>query len=131
MASKRFLIVPDDSSAASMPLPGVTMASATLLRSARFIGASSNALLLASQTRRFSGNSQQNCRENYQENSQENLRGRGGEACLFGSGCLSCDFRIKLALAVALRHLGRRQHLLDLAGLTRGVEFLQPLFAQF
>src|SRR5882724_7747606 len=37
MASKRFLMVPEDSSAANMPLPGVTMASATLLRSARFI----------------------------------------------------------------------------------------------
>src|ERR1700733_781552 len=41
MASKRFLMVPDDSSAASRPLPGVTMAKATLLRSARFIGTSS------------------------------------------------------------------------------------------
>src|ERR1700758_2641200 len=37
MASKRFLIVPDDSSAASMPLPGATMARATLLSSLRFI----------------------------------------------------------------------------------------------
>src|ERR1041385_1004324 len=37
MASKRFLMVPVDSSAARMPLPGVVMASATLLRSARFI----------------------------------------------------------------------------------------------
>src|SRR3979409_1571478 len=40
MASKRFLIVPEDSSAASTPLPGAVMASAPLLRSARFIGAS-------------------------------------------------------------------------------------------
>src|SRR5579872_584006 len=38
MASKRFLIVPVDSSAARMPLPGATMATATWLRSARFIG---------------------------------------------------------------------------------------------
>src|ERR1700730_4511859 len=38
IASKRFLIVPEDSSAARMPLPGVTMASAILLRSARFMG---------------------------------------------------------------------------------------------
>src|SRR4030081_291737 len=45
MASKRFLIVPEDSSAASMPLPGATMARATLLRSARFIDASFRALL--------------------------------------------------------------------------------------
>src|SRR4051812_23957034 len=37
MASKRFLMVPVDSSAARMPLPGAVMASATLLRSARFI----------------------------------------------------------------------------------------------
>src|SRR5712691_1027215 len=40
MASKRFLIVPEDSSAARMPRPGATMASATLLSSARFIEAS-------------------------------------------------------------------------------------------
>src|SRR6185312_11016559 len=37
MASKRFLIVPEDSSAARMPLPGDTMARATLLRSARLM----------------------------------------------------------------------------------------------
>src|SRR5215471_3084708 len=37
IASKRFLMVPDDSSAARMPRPGATMASATLLSSARFI----------------------------------------------------------------------------------------------
>src|SRR5438270_4414013 len=37
MASKRFLMVPVDSSAARMPLPGAVMALATLLRSARFI----------------------------------------------------------------------------------------------
>src|SRR5215831_18962508 len=37
MASKRFLIVPEDSSAARMPLPGATMASATLFNSSRFI----------------------------------------------------------------------------------------------
>src|SRR5262249_9615381 len=37
MASKRFLIVPEDSSAARIPRPGATMASATLLSSARFI----------------------------------------------------------------------------------------------
>src|SRR5579872_6266776 len=41
MASKRFLMVPDDSSAARRPLPGVTMATATLLRSVRFIRTSS------------------------------------------------------------------------------------------
>ena len=37
IASKRFLMVPEDSSAARMPRPGATMASATLLSSARFI----------------------------------------------------------------------------------------------
>src|ERR1700730_5463811 len=36
MASNRFLMVADDSSAARMPRPGATMASATLLSSARF-----------------------------------------------------------------------------------------------
>src|SRR6266545_5742507 len=36
--SKRFLMVPEDSSAARMPRPGATIASATLLSSARFIG---------------------------------------------------------------------------------------------
>src|SRR5580700_9860001 len=41
MASKRFLIVPLDSSAARMPRPGATMASATLLSSVRFIARSS------------------------------------------------------------------------------------------
>src|SRR3954447_14217678 len=37
IASKRFLIVPEDSSAARMPRPGATMASATRLSSVRFI----------------------------------------------------------------------------------------------
>src|SRR6266508_375245 len=54
MASKRFLMVPDDSSAARMPRPGATMASATLLSSARFITTSSFALLIHRQfCRRF------------------------------------------------------------------------------
>jgi hypothetical protein len=35
IASKRFLIVPDDSSAARMPLPGATMAKATAFRMKR------------------------------------------------------------------------------------------------
>src|SRR5262249_51285232 len=38
MASKRFLMVPEDSSAARMPRPGATMASAIRLSSVRFIG---------------------------------------------------------------------------------------------
>src|SRR5271169_3629022 len=40
MASKRFLIVLVDSSAARMPLPGFTMASATLFNAARFMASS-------------------------------------------------------------------------------------------
>src|ERR1039457_5455800 len=39
MESKRFLMVPVDSSAARMPRPGATMASATLFNSERFIAA--------------------------------------------------------------------------------------------
>src|SRR5665213_1004855 len=39
MASKRFLMVPVDSSAARMPLPFAVIASATLFSSARFIRA--------------------------------------------------------------------------------------------
>src|SRR6476661_4242400 len=123
MASKRFLMVPVDSSAASTPLPGATRARATLLRSARFIGASSRALafggsnVLASQNRRFSGNSQENGRDR-----EGRRRARGGSP--------SCEFRVELALDVALRHLGWRQHLLDLAGLPRGIELLQSLLAK-
>src|SRR5258708_20262647 len=41
----------------------------------------------------------------------------------------SCDFGIELALDVTLRHLGGGEDLFDLPGLTRGVELLQPLFA--
>src|SRR5271169_2192802 len=41
MASKRFLIVLVDSSAARMPLPGFTMASATLFNAERFMASSS------------------------------------------------------------------------------------------
>src|SRR5258708_33794651 len=43
---------------------------------------------------------------------------------------LSRDFRVELALDVALGHLGWSQHLLDLARLTCGIEFLQPLLAK-
>src|SRR5262249_24597816 len=45
MASKRFLMVPVDSSAARMPRPGATIASATLWSSASFIEASCVCLL--------------------------------------------------------------------------------------
>src|SRR5947209_18568445 len=40
------------------------------------------------------------------------------------------NLRIELALGVALRHLGWRQHLLDLACLACGIEFFQPLPAE-
>src|SRR5664279_112767 len=122
MASKRFLIVPEDSSAASTPLPGATMANATLLRSARFIGASSRALFLASQTRRLSGDSQERVKELAQAPA-DRLTARSG-------GGRSRHLRIELALDVALGHLGGGQHFLDLAGLPRGIEFLQPLLAE-
>src|SRR6185369_1306916 len=61
MASKRFLMVPEDSSAARMPLPGATMAVAILLSSVRFIERSSqNDSALACENRPLSGN----CRDN-------------------------------------------------------------------
>src|SRR4051812_21333640 len=101
MASKRFLIVPVDSSAASMPLPGATMATATLLRSARFMDASSSAFILAGQNRPFSGNS------------QAKLRRRKEGRAASGRGFPSRHFWVELALGVTLRHLGRRQHLLE------------------
>src|SRR4030081_2942312 len=108
MASKRFLIVPEDSSAASMPLPGATRARATLLRSARFIDASSRALFpcrfLAGQNRRFSGDS------------QAAGAGRGEAGGSLGSGGLSRDLRIEFALGITRRHLGGGQHFLELAG---------------
>src|SRR5437899_8850171 len=115
MASKRFLIVPEDSSAARMPLPGVTMARATLLRSARFIEVLQKHHALAHQNRRFSGN----CLENVR---------RSGGVCEARAAC-SGNPRVKLTLAVPLGHFGRRQHLLDLAGLACGIEFLTPWFA--
>src|SRR5690242_15508652 len=40
MTSKRFLMVPDDSSAARMPRPGATIASATLCNSVRSMASS-------------------------------------------------------------------------------------------
>src|ERR1700754_3842892 len=117
MASKRFLMVPEDSSAARMPLPGVTMARATLLRSARFIEVLQKHHALAHQNRRFSGN----CLENVR---------RTGGVCEAAQASLSGGLGIELTLAVPLGHFGRGQHLLDLAGLACGIEFLQPLLAQ-
>src|SRR3954464_2840131 len=101
MASKRFLIVPEDSSAARMPLPGVTMARATLLRSARFIEVLQKHHALAPENRRFSGN----C--------LENVRRTGGVCAAARSG----HPRIECTLGVTLGHLGRAQPILDPAGL--------------
>src|ERR1700687_902226 len=123
MASKRFLMVPVDSSAASRPLPGATMAKATLLRSARFIDASSRALDLCE------SKSLQVKIDGSRAIPKKHARPReagGPLRCGWGSR----DLRIELALDVALRHFGGGQHLLDLAGLACGIEFLQPLFAK-
>src|SRR5437899_5264739 len=99
MASKRFLIVPEDSSAARMPLPGVTMARATLLRSARFIEVLQKHHALAHQNRRFSGN----CLENVRRTGVFARRG-------YPLG----HPRVEFTFGVPLGHFGRRQHLLDL-----------------
>src|ERR1700675_660644 len=45
-------------------------------------------------------------------------------------GRRSCDFRIEFAPGITRCHLGGGQHFLEFAGLTRGVEFLQPLLAE-
>src|SRR5882724_10527474 len=99
MASKRFLMVPEDSSAARMPRPGATMALATLLSSARFMVSSIS------------------------------LAGRGGPGwrqfltgwralrLLCGRGVRE-ELGVKLAAGVALGHGRGGQHL-DLGGLTR------------
>src|ERR1700679_4125057 len=121
MASKRFLIVPVDSSAARMPLPGATMARATLLRSARFIDASSASTVdLQAKLDGSRANPKITLRGKTCAGARRNSRPPGRRR-------RSCDFRIKLALDVALGHLGGGQDLLDLAGLPRGIEFLQPL----
>jgi len=76
MSSKRFLIVPEDSSAASRPLPGLTIATATLVE----IGEIHRCLLrkywffFVSQNRPFSGNSQGKRRKSVKENLPEPAR---------------------------------------------------------
>src|SRR5712664_42198 len=136
MASKRFLIVPEDSSAASMPLPGATMARATLLRSARFIDASFRALLSlqvkVDGSQAIPGKtSKKTPQKNIQVNAKKTCAGAGEAGSSFRSARPSRDLRIELALDVTLCHLGGGQHLLDLARLTGGIEFLQPLLAEF
>src|ERR1700692_3546293 len=128
MASKRFLIVPEDSSAASMPLPDATMARATLLRSARFIDASFRALL--SLQVKVDG-SRAVPEKNVQVNAKKTCAGAGEAGGSFRSARPLRDLRIEFALDVTLRHLGGGQHLLDLARLAGGIEFLQPLLAEF
>src|SRR5712671_1256197 len=122
MSSKRFLIVPEDSSAASRPLPGVTMALATLLSSARFIVASSEQReILAVQTRRVLGQFPMK---------RKKVGGEARAGLPARERLASGDLRIELALDVTLRHLGGGQHASDLARLACGIEFLQPLFAE-
>src|SRR3954451_5425857 len=158
-------MVPEDSSAARMPLPGAPRAVAILFSSVRFIEMSSqNDSALAGENRPFSGK----CRVNVRR------RVRGEGACylapLAGRGPIALAIRVRgygsrsrlicgespspqpspregrgegddracrtsrhlrgeLALGVALGHLGRGQHLLDLGGLACGIEFLEPLLA--
>src|SRR5258708_35691512 len=107
MASKRFLIVPEDSSAARMPLPGVTMARATLLRSARFIEVLQKHHALAHQNRRFSGN----CLENVR---------RSGGVCEARAAWRGHP-RGKPALVVPLVHFGCGPPLFALAGPPSGI----------
>src|SRR5216683_6830800 len=95
--------------------------------------------VLASQSRRFSGSSRENVQENVRENVQKNIQVDAKKTCA-GADEAGGPFRrarplrdlwIELALDVTLRHLGGGQHLLDLARLTGGIEFLQPLLAEF
>src|SRR4026207_1479493 len=97
MAANRSLIVPGDSSAARMPLPGVTMARATLLRSARFIEVLQKHHALAHQNRRFSGN----CLENVRRTAGVCKARAAGQATLSGGP------GVEFALGVALGHFGR------------------------
>src|SRR3990170_7387665 len=121
MASNRFLIVPEDSSAARMPLPGVTMARATLLRSARFIGAFSSAISCQSRCGPNPCNSKsvqvkvdgsraipKNLPGNLAEKIPQETGPAGGRRRLgrFRLG----DLRIEFALDVALGHPGGGQH---------------------
>src|SRR5690242_704613 len=99
MASNRFLIVLEDSSAARMPLPGVTMARATLLRSARFIEVLQKHHALAHQNRRFSGNCLENVRRT--PGVYKAVFARRGRRC---QAVLSRGLGIEFTLAVTLGH---------------------------
>src|SRR3954452_22698266 len=154
MASNRFLMVPEDSSAARMPLPGATMAVAILLSSVRFIERSSqNDSALACENSRFSGI----CRVNVRRRAKGDIGHSGARRLararnplirvdggtmdsglalrapgMTGEG--ACDrlrhLGVELALGVALGHVGGGQHLLELGGLPCGVELLEPLLAE-
>src|SRR3954447_25690666 len=125
-------MVPEDSSAARMPLPGATRAVAILFSSVRFIEMSSqNDSALAGENRPFSGK----CRVNV----RRRVRGEGAPATRRHPGLTARNdgesgaglrhLRGEFALGVALGHLGRGQHLLDLGCLASGIEFLEPLLA--
>src|SRR3954451_15262498 len=125
-------MVPEDSSAARMPLPGATRAVAILLSSVRFIEMSSqNDSALAGENRPFSGKCRVNVRRRVGEGFGAGNRLHPGLTARndAGSGAGLRHLRGELALGVALGHLSRRQHLLDLGGLARGIEFLEPLLA--
>src|SRR3954468_16155082 len=55
---------------------------------------------------------------------------RGSEPPLLSRLTARAEGRVELAGGVALGHLGRREHALDLGGLAGGVEFLQALLAE-
>src|SRR3984957_7782404 len=110
MSSKRFLIVPDDSSAASRPLPGVTMALATLLSSARFmVACSEQREILAGRTKNVKLNGSQAITNETQEWHEVNV----GPPLPARKQLPPGDLRIQLALDVTLRHLGGGQHFFD------------------
>src|SRR5262245_25669733 len=112
MVSKRFLMVPEDSSAARIPRPGATIALATLLSSARFINSSQ------SQVRRGAS----------RPGSGRFLAGRY-VARLLRSVAAAVEFGVKVTASVTLRHGGEGDRL-DLRGLAGRPEFLEPLPAE-
>src|SRR5260370_24514445 len=137
MSSKRFLIVPEDWSAASRPLPGATMAKAILLRSARFIDASSESTVsLQVKVDGSQANPQEYANKKIaieNANRKAPIRKRqasagAAESGSLRSGRLSRHFRIQFTLDITPRHLRGGQHLLVLPVLTLPVLFLPPPF---
>src|SRR4030088_608187 len=76
-------------------------------------------------------NVQENVQKNIQVNAKKTCAGAGEAGASFTGARPLRDLRIAPALDVTLRHLGGGQHFLDLARLTGGIEFLQPLLAEF